>query len=475
MIYFWAILLLFDEPSFAREAVVQHQDYRFEFAGEKPRPWIKPKHAEADMNDPKYMFHIPPGLKKNVEFWIDIYSKYSTEEGVLHDSEFPELVYESVDFKEIPYYESLQKNQVRRAKKKLIKDRKTHIVAILNRLSKLKTGEGLLGEDLRYWKLFENIGEKNKFKEASKKGRLRFQLGQSDRFLQGIYYSGRYIERMEEIFQKMEMPIELTRLPFVESSFNLAARSRVGASGIWQFMRSTGRQYMKVNKVIDQRNDPLMATKAAAKLLRFNYKRLKNWPLAVTAYNYGPSGLVRLVKKAGTSDLVEIIEREKSSRFGFASSNFYASFLAALEVERHAEKYFSKPEWAPTILFEEYRIHRTMHFQKIVEVFNGDKKMTELFNPHMTSRLVRGYYHVPLKTRVRVPVGKVPDLVKKIDGAQLKVAGGVLKYRVLPGDTLSTIAQNFGTSTRLLMEMNSISNPRRIRAGQILHIPRSRQ
>ena len=88
-----------------------------------------------------------------------------------------------------------------------------------------------------HWKLFDGVDEKNKFTEAARRGRLRYQAGQRDQFTRGIMQSGRYLRQMEEIFKEEGLPIELTRLPFVESSFNLSAKSKVGASGIWQFMR----------------------------------------------------------------------------------------------------------------------------------------------------------------------------------------------------------------------------------------------
>jgi membrane-bound lytic murein transglycosylase D len=107
---------------------------------------------------------------------------------------------------------------------------------------------------------------------AAHRKRLRFQLGQKDRFLDGLYQSGRFLSFMEDIFKKEGMPLELTRLPFVESSFNIRARSKVGASGIWQFMRSTARLFIKLSPAIDERNDPLRATEAAARLLRYNFE-----------------------------------------------------------------------------------------------------------------------------------------------------------------------------------------------------------
>lgn len=177
-------------------------------------------------------FSVPKGMEERVQFWKDIYTKYNSNQGLLHDSKYVGLVYEMVDFQDIDLNTTMTGKQREKARKKRVDDRKKDIATRFKRLAVLSGSDGLTGEDLRYWDMFSKIDEPRKFLEAAKKGRLRFQLGQRDVFMRGIYQSGRYIRQMEEIFRQEGLPIELTRLPFVESSFNLRARSRVGASGI---------------------------------------------------------------------------------------------------------------------------------------------------------------------------------------------------------------------------------------------------
>jgi len=307
------------------------------------------------------VFETPEGLKGRVEFWKQIYSKYSTDQGVLHDPVTLEI-YDRVDFE--PYHEGESLTVNARLRQKIVDQRRSEIsdrlLALQDRFdrernatpfadepSKASSIFQLSGKDLRYWKLFENDSDPAKFKKAA--ARIRFQLGQRDKFLLGIYYSGRYLKQMEAIFRDEGLPIELTRLPFVESSFNTKARSKVGASGIWQFMRKTAKPYLKIRSSVDERNDPLLATRAAARLMRANFGMLHSWPLAVTAWNHGPSGVRSITQKMSTEDLATIVNTYSSRTFGFASQNFYACFLAALSVEREAPKYFSKPVWqSPT-------------------------------------------------------------------------------------------------------------------------------
>lgn len=247
-----------------------HSDFHGEVNLDDAEPWIAPDYTQQEKTLGYEIsgFSVPAGLEERVAFWLDIYTKYSTDQGLLHDSRYVHLVYEPIDFTEIMNQPQLDRKIKSKMRRKLVDEAKTRIRERLKRLDQLSSPVGLEGEDLRYWYMFAKIDEKNKFKEAAKDGRLRFQLGQKNRFLEGIYHSGRYIKEMESIFKEHHLPIELTRLPFVESSFNLNARSRVGASGVWQFMRSTGKQYMKIDGVVDERNDPLKATEAAAQKMK---------------------------------------------------------------------------------------------------------------------------------------------------------------------------------------------------------------
>jgi membrane-bound lytic murein transglycosylase D len=135
------------------------------------------------------------------------------------------------------------------------------------------------------------------------------------------------------------VPVDLVALPIVESGFRVVAQSSVGAAGIWQFTHGTGRRYMRIDHVLDERRDPLAATEAAARYLRGNYEMLGSWPLAITGYNHGEAGVATAVSQLGTTDLGVIVENYRGRAFGFASRNFYSEFLAARDVLRNAEKY----------------------------------------------------------------------------------------------------------------------------------------
>ena len=169
---------------------------------------------------------------------------------------------------------------------------------------------------------------------------IRFQLGQSNRFYDGLIRSGAWQANMRETFRDAGLPEELASLPHVESSFNTQAKSKVGAAGMWQFTRSTGRRFMQIDHVVDERFDPYIATQAATQLLNQNLAVTGSLPLALTAYNHGAAGMRRAAHKLGTQDIETIVRKYKSRTFGFASRNFYVAFLAAVDVEKNAQKYF---------------------------------------------------------------------------------------------------------------------------------------
>jgi membrane-bound lytic murein transglycosylase D len=367
------------------------------------------------------VFVPAPAMKARVDFWVDIYAKYTTNQGVLHDAYYVDFVYDQIDFASIRNNKSLSSRQQKREIENLIKVKRHLIQDRLIKLSKLNTGDGLSGEDLRYWNMFSRLRDKNRFTDAADQSRIRFQLGQSDRFFLGIFYSGRYLKQMEAIFKDEGMPIELTRLPFVESSFNIFARSKVGASGVWQFMRRTAKLYMKVNNNVDERNDPLRAARSAARMLRQNYQFLGNWPLAITGWNHGPTGVHKIVKKLGTTDLSKIVSTYSSGRFGFASENFYASFLAALYVEAHADKYFSNIKWSRALENEEVKLTRALPFASLRLFFDDDLDRTLLLNPQFQPPVRKGRTPIPAGNFVHIPKDRL-EIMKKYLGENLSTS-----------------------------------------------------
>ena len=406
-------------------------------------------------------FKTPNGLESKVNFWINVYTKYTTDQVIIHDADNLDIIYEVVDF-------TGQKHLSKRAKNKKVKRVKKFYKSALQKLAR-KNKNTKMGTSER--KLYSMV--KKSFWNASKN--IRAQLGQKDRFQEGLRRSGYYINEMRRIFKEFGLPQDLTALPHVESSFQIGAYSKSGAVGIWQFMRSTGRRFMTINYAVDERRDPIKATIAAAKLLKGNYEELGNWPLAITAYNHGLNGMKRAKKKLRSNDIVDVINDYKSRRFGFASENFYAGFLAALEASKNHEKYFPGINFYRPRHYDSYKLPEYVNIKTLSKYFNLDEKKIKRYNPSLRRPVLKAEQYVPAGFVFHVPKNHVQNLRIAYSRIPEKEKFSSQKrtrwYRVHRGDTLGRIAKRFGTSVRALKQRNQLPRSGIIYVGQVLQLP----
>lgn len=346
------------------------------------------------------LFSIPKGFEARVQFWTNVYSKYSAEDAIFHDSQNLSIVYKVVDLR--PITQSSLHSFVKEHKvKKLINSERRTLLSQMQSIKKKLNKKPLSESEQAIYKLLGEPKKKAVITEAI--DNLRMQLGQKNFVEKALLSSDGYLQKMEEIFVNKGLPKELTRIPFVESSFNLAARSRVGASGIWQIMPATGRKLMP-NPLVDYRNDPIKATEFAVTFLKFNYKVVDSWPLAITAYNHGPTSIKRISQKYKTNDLAEIIHKAYGSHaFAFASSNFYACFLAMLGVEKNRATYFPDLPRQLPLAFTTIQLKKSISYEKLLTWFNKDTEKTDQFNPHLASSIKKGRAKIPSGTVLYIP------------------------------------------------------------------------
>jgi membrane-bound lytic murein transglycosylase D len=278
---------------------------------------------------PREKFPISPVVQRQMDFWEKIFTDFKSNEFVLHDRDNLAIIVGSI---KVPY----DINAKARNMSLPIISPDDEIEAYRQALRRFASeGAEARFKGKREMEIWNAYLKKNAVRTLlSGKAVLRVQGGLADTFHAASQRAELYLPLMEKIFRQAGLPTDLTRIVFVESMFNLKARSKVGASGFWQLMPATAREYIKVTKHRDERNSPLIATRAAARILHSNYKALKEWPLAVTAYNHGQGGMKRAMRKLKTKDLSEIILLYDSPSFGFASRNFYSEFLAATKVHR---------------------------------------------------------------------------------------------------------------------------------------------
>ncbi|NLX19159.1 MAG: lytic transglycosylase domain-containing protein [Desulfobulbus sp.] len=341
-------------------------------------------------------FPVYPCIKSHVKFWEDVYGRYSTRQGIIHDRDNLARVYTVINLADTKTANAEQINKQR------VELAKEQVRAILLRL-----GNGLpprTHEERRIASLFTS---RRPAAYHAARETIRFQLGQSDRFYEGVIRSGKYLPAFRKIFMSKGLPTELIYLPHVESSFNPKAYSKAGAAGLWQFTRSTGKEYLTVNDLVDERLDPFTATEAAAQLLRDNFNKLHCWPLALTAYNYGRNGTMRAKKELGNYE--RIFMSYNQGAFKFASRNFYPEFIAAYRVAKRIEKAhrFSLERPEPIITL---RLKSDTPARRIQSYYRLSAEQFSRLNPALLRTVLDGEHAVPSYYLVRLPANKQNSL-----------------------------------------------------------------
>ena len=215
---------------------------------------------------------------------------------------------------------------------------------------------------------------------------------------------------------------------------NLHALSKVGAKGMWQFMDETGKHYLTLDDHVDERYSPVKATKAAALLFKANYKRLKSWPLAVTAYNHGAGGLRRAVRRLKTKSITTIIEKHRGGGFGFASKNFYSEFLAALYVTVYHERLLGQVKMERPVNLSGVKIEQDMFVPDLSEACGLELDELSFINPDLSKDLISGKLKINKGYIVKLP----EEASKKLKEYFLRVSDEVTYANGATVERLST-------------------------------------
>ena len=433
-------------------------------------------------------FPRPATMEAQIRFWRSVFATYSVNQVVLHDALHLDKVYKVLDFRRY-LDEGMSEREVdelRRIETDLELARIRATLLRLHGLGPQIDRDALSPEERAVFDLHKDDRAVDRFLAAADTKRLRSQRGLRERFAEGIRVGRRYFPHMERIFREEGLPIELTRLPLIESCFNVRANSKVGAAGVWQFMPSTGRLYLRVDDVLDERRDPLLSTRAAAAYLRRLHDALDTWPLAITAYNHGPRGVARAVQEAATTDIGVIVRQYSGPAFGFASRNFYAEFLAALDVERDWRKHFGDLEPLPAWNARMQTLPRAVDVDTAARLASVDRDELVALNPALGDALARGRRPIPRGTRLWLPAagadGFEDRLLALAEPAPRVVAAAArtrassrrrraATHRVRAGQTLSHVAKRHGVSVARLRAANGLKRTDRLRIGQVLKIP----
>jgi membrane-bound lytic murein transglycosylase D len=430
-------------------------------------------------------FAVPEVLRARVDFWKDVFTRYGAGHSVIHHRDYPQIIFGVIDLSREHQAMSATAFEVYKSDvvKRTVEDVKQQLLQLAD------------GGDARtpfQERALEQLSERGLPRQALRswveQDLIRTQTGIRERYAEAIRRAWRYLPVMEQIFvQEFGLPKELTRLPFIESSFDYTAYSSVGAAGIWQFMPRTARSHrMVVGRYVDERRDPVKATRAAAEYLRSAYNSLGSWPLAITSYNHGVGGVRSKVRKAGTEDLGKMIEDPNERYFGFASTNFYPEFLAAVEIFDEHERYFPEVQESPPLRVVSYPLQRSISASVLASRLGIPTDQLREANYGLLDPVWSGRAAIPSGYTLRVPIS-FKDRADRLFGASggsyaptssvapqvVPVSGAPTEslYTVKRGETLNVIARKFGVSPTDIISANGLQSAK-VSSGQKLRIAR---
>ncbi len=291
-----------------------------------------------------------------------------------------------------------------------------------------------------------------------------------------------YFPMFEEQLDKYDIPLEMKYLAIVESALKPRARSRVGATGLWQFMFQTGKQFnLNVSSYVDERSDPYKATEAACKYLASLYKMFGDWDLALAAYNAGPGNVTKAIRRSGGSknywNIRHYLPRE--------TAGYVPAFYATLYIFEYANEHNIKAKESalPYFKTDTVQLKRQLTFEQINKILNVDIKLLQFLNPQYKLDIIpyiKGKNHT-----LTLPVKDIGNFLSNEQNiyayAEAEDAkrekplpayfemNNRIRYRVKSGDFLGKIAAKYGVSVAKIKRWNNLRSTR-LKIGQRLTI-----
>lgn len=304
-----------------------------------------------------------------------------------------------------------------------------------------------------------------------------------------------YFPMFEQVLDAYDMPLELKFLPIIESALNTRALSRVGASGLWQFMYHTGKRYgLEVSSYVDERRDPYKATVAAAKFLRDLYSIYGDWHLAIAAYNCGPGNVNRAIARSGgVRDFWKIYYHLPRETRGYVPAFIAASYAMTYAAEHQLYPVKSNlPAVADTVMAV-----RPLHLQQVAAVLKMPVEYLRELNPQyrhdvLPARAGKQYaLNLPVELSFAFaaqedsvyaynrskffPNNKIVPVSEATYGGYVPANSAKLIYTVQAGDVPGSIASRFGVRLSDLKYWNGLRR-NIIRIGQklVIYVPKSK-
>lgn len=325
-------------------------------------------------------------------------------------------------------------------------------------------------------KLFEKDGRHvvpNEINEAVQKWIDILTDKEEALFARYLKRSGRYEKSVKEILREEGVPEDLFYLMMIESGFTTKARSRAGATGPWQFMHGTAKNYkLRMTRYLDERRDPWKSTTAAARYLRGLYKAFGSWYLAMASYNAGEMRTLGAILRADSRDFWELAAQNRLPK---ETMNYIPKFIAAMIIAKHPDKYgFDPAEIDPPLDSELVNVPGGRRLRDIARAIGVSHEDLELLNP----AIIRGITPPNEEYEIRVPKGssdllvaRVGSLPKVAEPKEQRVFNSGNTHKVRMGESLWLIAKKYGVSVKELAQLNRLPYPYKIYPNQRIQIP----
>jgi membrane-bound lytic murein transglycosylase D len=298
-----------------------------------------------------------------------------------------------------------------------------------------------------------------------------------------------YFPMFEEHLSKYNVPLEIKYLAIVESALNPKAKSRVGASGLWQFMYPTGKQFnLEVTSYVDERFDPLQATEAACQYLSSLYEIFGDWSMVLASYNAGPGNVSKAIRRSGGSQNYWNIRRNLPRE----TANYVPAFLATMYIYEYKKEHGLQPKKAPVTYFETdtVRVKKQLNFQQISDLLDVSVEQIKFLNPIYKLDIIPFNEEKPRflrlpKNKIGLFVSNEESIYAYVDYLDAKQEQPVYEtpsrsssnssnssvqyHKIRRGESLGKIADKYGVSMSSLRSWNHIRG-NNIQAGKTLKI-----
>lgn len=295
-------------------------------------------------------------------------------------------------------------------------------------------------------------------------------------FTDGLVRSGRYRDMIARIFREESIPLDIMYLAQVESLFKTNAVSRARARGIWQFGKWTAIRYgLRVNNYVDERSDPEKSTRAAARYLNDLYGMFKDWNLVLAAYNWGEGKVQRLIERSGLNDFWEMSDLRRKN-FPKETKNHVPLIMASIILARNPEKYGLPKELEPPQVYEQLAVTRPVDLRAVARLLNITLEDLKKLNPSLRGLSTPANYP---DFQLKVPEGssqpEISQKIARLPAVKFKPPAETAgRYKVQPGDTLSSIAARYHVTVAALESANKGISPKSLQIGKWIQIPEHR-